>query len=318
MDNYQQDSTLDYKDKRVKSNQKTVSTSAFLGMDSNNNPLFFKNALFYEQLFGMQILGKIYISYIRRPLVSGCYINKYRKKYFSGNVLDQMNNLIRIRKSFSISKIPLKNYLNRTIILKKYFELWKIYTEKTSEPYTYNRTITRISSKNEKENGEFFSYYCKINKSNQENDFVFLRISLGYKLLRKVFCGNNHKKFLYLLKRRRRRKNRAKTFVYKGYSKNIFNLLDFKIKLPIILNKIIMKKYYSQFYHKLLYYSLYLNNNIEYNLNQNNVCQLIREGYKKGYFKILYNILNERFSFQYYSTGLKFESFVKSILTLRR
>ena len=312
LDNYQQDSTLDYRDKRIKSNQKTISTSAILRLDTSNN----KN---YESIYNYQIVGQICLNYIHRPNISGdSYISKIRKNYFSSKINKSLFNLLNIKNSFSFSKLLFNNNINKSIIFKKYFNHWKNIMRKESEPFTYSKTITSICTVDNNDKGEYFSYYSKINKSNQENDFVFLRITLGYKLLRKLFCGNDLKIFFYLLKKRRRRKNRAKTYIYKKHSKNILNLLDFKIKLPILLNKIIIKKYCGIFYHKFLYFSLSLSNNIEYDLDNNKVCSLIREGYRKGYFRILYNILRERFSFEYYNTGLKFESFIKNIFSLHQ
>ena len=311
LDNYQQDSTLDYRDKRIKSNQKTISTSAILRLDTSNN----KN---HESIYNFQMVGQICLNYIHRPNVFGdSYISKIRKNYFPLKINKSLKNLLNIKNSFSFSKLLFNNNINKSVIIKNYFNHWKNITRKESEPYTYSKTITSICTVDNNDKGEFFSYYSKINKSNQENDYVFLRITLGYKLLRKLFCGNDLKIFFYLLKKRRRKKNRAKTYIYNNHSKNIYNLLDFKIKLPILLNKIIIKKYCGIFYHKFLYFSLNLNNNIEYDLDNNKVCSLIREGYRKGYFGILYNVLRERFSFEYYSTGMKFESFIKNIFSLQ-
>ena len=78
----------------------------------------------------------------------------------------------------------------------------------------------------------------------------------------------------------------------------------------------IIKKYCSIFYHKFLYFSLILNNNIKYKFDNNTVCSLVREGYRKGYFGILYNILKERYFYEYYNSGLKFESFINILLSL--
>ena len=311
LDNYQQDSTLDYKDKKIKSNQKTISTSAILRLDTLNN-----QANHQDNVYTFQMIGQIGLNYLHRPAVIGNnYITKLRKKYFSSEYIKKLNNLLDIKKSFSSNKFYLNNK-NKSIILKEYIKQWKNITDKSSKPFTYSKIITSISTIENNDKGEYFSYYCKINKSNQENDFVFLRISLGYKLLRQVFCGNNLKIFFYLLKKRRRKKYRAKTFLYKRYSNNIDNLLDFKIKLPIILNNIIIKKYFEVFYHKFLYYCLNLNDNIEYNLANNETCRFVREAYRKGYFKILNNILKIRFNYEYYNTGLKFGSFIKILFSL--
>ena len=321
LDNYQQDSTLDYRDKRNKSNQKTISTSAILRLDTSNNPAIANNQIFNEQMFTFQIMGQICLQYIHRPFAIGNnYIHKIRKKYFSSDYIKCLNNLMTIKYNFHKKKLMLNDSNNKLIILNKYFNYWKNISEKEKEPYTYGKIITSICNDENKEKGEHFSYYCKINKSSQENDFFLLRISLGYQLLIKVFCGNSFKIFIYLMKRRRRKKYRAKTFLYKGYSKNIYNLLDFKIKLPILLNKIIVKKYYGMFYHKFIYAYLNLNHNIEneINNNTNHVCALVREGYGKGYFDILYNILKERFNYEYYNTGLGFESFIKDLFSLHK
>ncbi len=316
LDNYQQDSTFDYKDKKIKSNQKTISTSALLRLDTSNNK---NNHL--DQGLNFQMIGQISLNYIHRPSIIGNnYITKIRKNHFSSEYIKKLNNLLKIKinngYSSSNKLLLLLNEKKKFFILQEYINHWRNFIHKTSKPFSYSKTITSISTSDNNDRGEHFSYYCKINKSNQENDFIFLRISLGYKLLRKVFCGNDLKIFFYILKRRHRRKNKSKTYIYKKHSKNILNLLDFKIKLPILLNKILIKKYCELFYHKFLYFSLSLNNNIEYDLDNNNVCFLVREGYKKGYFKILYNVLKERFNYEFYNTGLKFEVFTKKLLTL--
>jgi hypothetical protein len=266
------------------------------------------------------MIGQISLNYIHRPAIIGNnYITKIRKKYFTSELIANMKNLVKIKKNtFSSSNklLLIFNKNNNNVILRDYLNKWRNIIDRTSKPFSYSKVITSISTGCNSDKGEHFSYYCKINKSNQENDYVFLRISLGYKLLRQVFCGNNLKIFFYLLKRRRRKKYRAKTFLYKAYSKNIYNLFDFKIKLPIIINKIIIKKYFEIFYHKFIYYSLNLEDNIEYDINNNNICGLVREGYSKGYFQILYNILKIRFNNEYYNTGLKFSSFIKVLFSL--
>ena len=311
LDKYQQDSTLDYKDKKIKSNQKTFSASDILRLGTSNNKL--KN----NDIYNIQMVGQISLNYIHRPQIIGSsYIYKIRKNFFSSEINKNLENLINIKKSCSLNKLLFNSKVNKIIIIKKYLRHWKNIIDKETKPFTYSKTITSICTTENNDKGEYFSYYCKINKSNEENDFIFLRINLGYKLLRQIFCGKGLKKFFYLLKRRRRRKNKAKTYIYKRYSKNIFNLFDFKIKLPIILNKIFIKKYCGIFYHKFLFFSLKLNNNFEYDLDNNNICSLVREGYKKGYFQILYNILKERFNYEYYNTGLKFESFIKILFSL--
>ena len=310
LDKYQQDSTLDYRDKKNKSNQKTISASDILLLGTSNNKL--KN----DEIYNIQMVGQISLNYIHRPhIIGSSYINKIRKNLFFSKINKNLENLLNIKKSFSLKKLLINNKVNKTIILKKYIRQWKNIIDKESKPFTYSKIITSICIADNNDKGEYFSYYCKINKSNEENDFIFLRITLGYKLLRQIFCGKEIKIFFYLLKRRRRKKNRAKTYIYKRHSKNIFNLFDFKIKLPIILNKIFIKKYCGIFYHRFLYFSLKLSNNIEYNLENNSICSLVREGFKKGYFKILYNILKERFNYEYYNTELKFESFIKILFS---
>ena len=140
-------------------------------------------------------------------------------------------------------------------------------------------------------------------------------MSLGYKLLLKVFSKGILHIFLIKLKNIKRRKKRAKTNVYNRRNTKVhLELLNMNLKLFHCLHSIIKKKFYSIFYHRLLYISLNLNNNIEYELEKNNKCNLIREGYKKGYFQILNNILTIRFNYIYIDTGLKFQDFVKKIL----
>ena len=139
---------------------------------------------------------------------------------------------------------------------------------------------------------------------------------LGYKLLRRIFCLNDIKKFLYLLKRRKRRNFRAKTVNFGYYSKNVFNLLEFKIKLPVVLNKILIKKYFGIFFHKFLLFSMNLEKNEEFSID-NNICKLIIEGYRKGYFRIFCNILNIKKNQEYFNSGLKLSNFIQELLRLK-
>jgi hypothetical protein len=47
------------------------------------------------------------------------------------------------------------------------------------------------------------------------------------------------------------------------------------------------------------------------------MAHILQEGYKKGYFTILYNILKIRFNYIYYDTGLNFNDFIKLILNAK-
>ena len=315
LDNYQQDSTLDFRDKRIKSNQKTISTSAILRLDTSDNHILINNQFYHESAYPLQFLGQIYLNYLHRPLIinKNAYIEKINKKEFSLDIKNSLNKIINIRNNFSFEK---NLAANSEYFLKNYFKKWSENTNKTSNPYVYSKIITSICTVENSEKNNF-SYYCRINKSNQENDFMLLRISLGYKLLRKIFCLNNIKKFMYLLKRRRRRNFRAKTFNFGDYSKNIFHLLEFKIKLPVILNKIIIKKYFGIFFHKFLLFSMNLEKNEKFNLN-NKTCKLIVEGYRKGYFGIFYNILKIKINMEYFNTGLKLRNFMEELLCLKK
>ena len=315
IDNYQQDSTIDFRDKRFKSNQKTISTSAILHLDTSDNHIIMNNQLLHESSYPLQFLGQICLNYIHRPLIlkENSYIDKINKKIFSSDINIILNRALNIRNNFSFNKQLLLNKIN---ILKKYIKHWKYITNKTSPPYIYNKTITSICTAENSEKNNF-SYYCRINKSNQDNDFLFLRISLGYKLLRRSFCLNDSKKFLYLLKRRRRRNFRAKTYNFGYYSNNTFQLLEFKIKLPVTLNKIIIRKYLGIFFHKLLLFSMHLDSKKEFDIN-NNICKLVFEGYRKGYFGIIYNILRIKIKQQYFNTGLKLGTFIEELLSLKQ
>ena len=314
MDNYQQDSTLDFRDKRIKSNQKTISTSAILHLDTSDNHILINNQYNHESSYPFQFLGQICLNFLHRPLIvkKNSYIEKINKKEFSLDIKNSLNKIITIRNNFSFEK---KMAIEPIFFLKIFFGKWKKNTNKTSNPYVYSKIITSICTMDNSEKNTF-SYYCRINKSNQENDFLLLRISLGYKLLRKIFCLNDIKKFMYLLKRRRRRNFRAKTFNYGDYSKNVFHLLEFKIKLPVILNKIIIKKYFGIFFHKFLLFSMNLEKNEKFSMN-NGICKLIFEGYRKGYFGIFCNIMNIKIKQQYFNTGLKLGNFIEIILRLK-
>ena len=202
-------------------------------------------------------------------------------------------------------------------LLKDYLNIWyKIIILETQQPYIYSQTIRSISSEQNNHHSQHFSYYCKINKSNNENDYLTIRICLGYKLLLKIFSRGILHLFLIKLKNRRRGKKKAKTNIYTRRNTKVhLELLNMNLKLFHCLNSIIKKKFYFEFFHRLLYISLNINKNIEYNLETNNKCNLIREGFKRGYFQILNNILTIRFNYLYIDSNLKFEDFVKRILT---
>ena len=317
-DNYQQDSTLDFRDKRIiKSNQKTISTSAILHLDTSDNHIFLNNQIHHEPPYPLQIFGQICLNYIRRPLINknNYYINKISKKNFSSEIVISLKKILKIKKAFLSNKFLSLSY-HKFFILKYFLKKWKKITNKTAPPYTYTKTITSISTVENIEKNNYFSYYCKINKSSEENDFLFLRICLGYKLVKKIMGENHMKKFVYLLKKNRRRNYRAKTFNYSSYyNKNILNLFEFKIKLILVLNKILRKKYFDIFFHNFLIFSMNLEKIDDFNMN-NKLCKLINEGYRKGYFLILYNIMNIKFGKEYYNTGLKFGKFINDLLRL--
>ena len=312
VDNYQQDSTIDFRDKRVKSNQKTISTSAILHLDTSDNHIFINNQIYHESSYPFQMLGQIYLNYIHRPLAmnNNYYIEKIKKKFFAKDIEKILNKIINIKNKNNIS-FDKQISLYASHILKKYLQRWKYITNKASPPYIYNKTITSINTSENSEKN-IFSYYCRINKSNQENDFIFLRITLGYKLLKKILCEKNTKKFLYLLKRRRRRNLQIKNTNFN----NDFHLMEFKMKLPVVINKVIVKQYYKNFFHKFLFFAMNLDKKENFDLN-NKRCKLIIEGYRKGYFSIMYNILQIKVNFQYFNTGLKLNKFIDDLLQLK-
>ena len=200
------------------------------------------------------------------------------------------------------------------------FLVSKLKSEDKTKICFYSHNITSVSSTVYNTNqSQHFRYYCKINKSNNENDFLIIRMSLGYKLLRMVFTRGLGHELLLKLKRRRRRNKKSKTHYGLGklQSKRHFEFLNFNSKLLLTTSKIVKKKVYCEFYHRLLYTYLYTNNNIEYDLEKSDICALIREGYKKGYFTILYNILRIRFNYCYEDSELTFNEFVERILQMK-
>ena len=318
MDNYQQDSTIDFRDKRIKSNQKTISSSAIYHLDTSDNHIFLNNQIYHESPYPYQILGQIYLNYIHRPLVmkNNYYIEKTNKNIFARDIKNSLIKILNIKNNnFSFAK---QISLNQSCILKKYLKQWKYIINKTSPSYIYNKTITSISNSSDNSEKNNFSYYCRINKSNCENDFIFLRISLGYKLIKKILSVKDIKKFLYLLKRRQRRNvsNKKYNYNFNNYSKNDFHLLEFKMKLPVILNKVLIKKYFAIFFHKFLFFAMNLDKKEFFDIN-NKTCKLIIEGYRKGYFSIMYNIFQIKLNFQYFNTGLKLGNFIQDLLQLK-
>ena len=321
MDNYQQDSTIDFRDKRIKSNQKTISSSAIYHLDTSDNHILINNQIYHESSYPYQILGQIYLNYIHRPLVmhKNYYIEKIKKNIFAADLKSSLIKILNIKNNnFSFAK---QISLNKSNILKKYIKQWKYVTNKTSKPYIYNKTITSISNSSDNSEKNNFSYYCRINKSNCENDFIFLRISLGYKLIKKILSVKDIKKFLYLLKRRQRRNVSNKIYNiynnnFSNYSKNDFHLLEFKTKLPVILNKVLIKKYFAIFFHKFLFFAMNLDKNKFFDIN-NKTCKLIIEGYRKGYFSIMYHIFQIKLNFQYFNTGLQLGNFIQDLLKLK-
>ena len=278
-----------------------------------------------------------------KPILSNnCYISKIRKLNSSKSINIKLKNYFKLKSQQEIksNNLNLKKYFNlwkrginiqkklfkilqkmtlsnKKLYLSKYFNKWNdnIYDiSLMSCSYTHN--ITSISSITDR--SEHFSYYCKINKSNNENDFLTIRMCLGYKLLRRLFTRNLEHEFLKRLRKKNRRKKRAKTYFYNHKQTKVhLELLNFNVKLLYALNKIIYRKFGEQFYHRLIYTALNKNKNIEYNLDNNKMAHILQEGYKKGYFTILYNILKIRFNYIYYDTGLNFNDFIKLILNAK-
>ena len=213
-------------------------------------------------------------------------------------------------------------HLIKLHIIKNNIDLFiqNMKTEDKRQVCSYSHTITSIANTqyNNNNQSQHFRYYCKINKSNNENDFLIIRMSLGYKLLREVFTRGLGHELLIRLKKRKRRQKKSKTLHVLGKltSRRHFEFLNANFKLLMTIKRIVTNKFYSEFYHKLIYIALHKNNNIEFNLKNSEICLLIREGYRKGYFTILYNILKERFAYVYYESGLSFEDFVRGILTM--
>ena len=183
--------------------------------------------------------------------------------------------------------------------------------------FNYSRTIISISHDRVNQYSQHFNYYGKINKSNNENDFLSIRMILGYRLLTMVFSRGLRHKFLIKLKLKRRKKKSQTYYLNNRNQRFHLELLNLNIKLFICLNKIIKRKFYEQFFYSLLYYSLYKDEKIELDLDNNFSCQLIREGYIKGYFLTLYKILRIRFNYIYIDTGMKFKDFIKIIMNMK-
>ena len=59
-----------------------------------------------------------------------------------------------------------------------------------------------------------------------------------------------------------------------------------------------------------------LNKNEKFDIN-NNICKLVFEGYRKGYFGIFFNILKIKINQQYFNTGLKLSNFVEEIINIK-
>lgn len=279
---------------------------------------------------------------IKRKNVSKKYTSKVYI-YFQNWKAGSINFFI---KKKELMKVILK--FDKKKIINEYFQRWKIkndlvyhfaeliklhvikenkdflisslQSENKTEIYSYSHKITSVSTALYNNNqSQHFRYYCKVNKSNNENDFLIIRMSLGYKLLRQVFTRGLGHELLIKLKRRRRRNKKSKTHYGLGKlsSKRHYEFLNFNSKLLMTTKKIVTKKFFCDFYHRFLYLALQANDNIEYNLENNEVCGLIREGYRKGYFQILYNILKIRFNNFYDETEMSFEDFVGKILTLK-
>ena len=278
-DNYRADSTIEFRDQR---NQKSIVSFALL--DNSNSRLINNNE---NNDYSPKLIGKILCNYIHKPSIEINYINKIRIRYFD-----------RIKKN--------NTELNNSMV------------------YCYKKNYVKKENFEKNENSEIFSYYCKINNSSRDNDYFLLRICLGYKLLRKVFCNQYQIIFIHKIKqiqKQRKQKIKSKTLkLNKSDTKIHLYLLNFKTKLPILINKIIIKKYRILFYHKFLNFCLSLHKEVDdlIKIEDGYVLELVREGYVKGYFKILYNILKERFGYDFTNHGLLFEDFVFGLLSLQK
>ena len=284
------------------------------------------------------LIKDTFINIIYKPISKRCnLITKTRKYYSSINIISNLKNLIKIKKKIENIFEP-KIYFEKwekinqnrkkfyTLIIKIYnkkclkekFLLWnKIIKSNQLMSFNYSRTIISISHDRVNQYSQHFNYYGKINKSNNENDFLSIRMILGYRLLTMVFSRGLRHKFLIKLKLKRRKKKSQTYYLNNRNQRFHLELLNLNIKLFICLNKIIKRKFYEQFFYSLLYYSLYKDEKIELDLDNNFSCQLIREGYIKGYFLTLYKILRIRFNYIYIDTGMKFKDFIKIIMNMK-
>ena len=291
------------------------------------------NSLIPNYLFEDMFFNIIY-----KPIITGTnLITKTRKYYSSINIISNLKNLIKIKKKNENTFEPIiyfekwkkinqnkKKFYSLIVkifnkkCLKEKFFLWnKIIKSNQLMSFNYSRTVISISHDRVNQYSQHFNYYGKINKSNNENDFLLIRMILGYRLLKMVFSRGLRHKFLKKLKLRRR-KNKSKTYYLNKRNQRFhLELLNLNIKLFYCLNKIFKRKFYERFFYRFLYFSLNNDENIEYDLDNNFSCQLIREGYMKGYFLTLYKILRSRFNYIYVDTGMKFKDFIKIILNMK-
>ena len=105
--------------------------------------------------------------------------------------------LYQIKKFFDIlRKKMLKN--NKKILKAKLFTN-KL---KNKSQFIYSRTIISKASTKVNIHSSKFSYYCKINKSSPDNDYILSRQFFGLKLLYKIFVRKFDIEFLSKLKRK--------------------------------------------------------------------------------------------------------------------
>ncbi len=115
--------------------------------------------------------------------------------------------------------------------------------------------------------------------------------------------------------KRRNKKSKTNTYlnVRRTSSRADFEFLNFNIRLVGTVKKVVVRKFYFEFFYRVTLIWLYNNSILDkQDLLNEKIAGIFIEGFRKGYFKKLYNILLIKYSNPLYDYGITFGDFLKN------
>lgn len=162
-----------------------------------------------------------------------------------------------------------------------------------------------------------FKYYCYAHSTKQENDFYYLRITFGQKILVALLTTVSHIKISF-----HQIKHVRKDKIYKNKSNNLWEMIKLNSKISskksqfkLTMNRIeliITNRMKSNVFHIIVLNHLLI---CSVNINNKGIISLLKQGKKRSYQKILDRIFDLNIIQNDWGDGaISFSSYVKKFL----